>query len=60
MMHAFLLVFTICSVAMDPAIGWFACEEGEIRARSCAVAEAWIRAGLRDGQTIHISTCEAA
>lgn len=59
-MHAFLLVFTICASAADPAIGWQACEEGEIRARSCAAAEAWVRAAMRPGQTLHVSSCESA
>lgn len=60
MMHAALLIFTICAATSDPAIGWPACEEGEVRARSCAVAEAWVRAGLRAGQVLHVSGCETA
>jgi hypothetical protein len=55
-----LLVFTICSASPDPAIGWQACEEGEVRARSCEVALAYVRAGLRSGQTLHVSSCEVA
>jgi hypothetical protein len=56
MMHAFLLAFTLCSTAP----GLDACEEGEVRARSCAAAEAWVRAGMREGQTLHVASCEPA
>lgn len=55
-MHAFLLLFTLCSTAS----GLDACEEGEVRAASCAAAEAWVRRGMREGQTLHVSSCEAA
>lgn len=56
MAHAFILVFTLCSTAT----GLDACEEGTVVARSCAAAEAWVRAGLRDGQVLHIVHCGEA
>jgi hypothetical protein len=34
------------------------CEEGRITHQSCAVAEAWLRAGLRPDQTLLVSACE--
>jgi hypothetical protein len=55
--HAFLLAFTLCS---GVATGLDACEEGEIRARSCAAAEAFVRAGMRAGQVLHVVHCGAA
>lgn len=60
MMHAFLLTFALCTSAPDLEIGAHACEAGEIRARSCAAAEAWVRAGMRDGQELIVLSCEAA
>ncbi len=55
--HAFLLAFTICS---GTTVSFDACEEGEVRARSCAAAEAWVRAGMRAGQTLHVVHCGEA
>jgi len=58
MMHAALLLFAICS-GPDPA--WpsemSACEEGILAAQSCAIAERYVRAGLRPGQELHIWSC---
>jgi len=53
MMHAFALFFVICtaSAADDP------CEDGIVAARSCAAAEAYIRAGLRPDQTMTVLSC---
>jgi hypothetical protein len=34
-----------------------ACESGYVTARTCAAAEAWMRAGLRDGQTLIVQDC---
>ena len=33
------------------------CEEGRMSHPSCAVAEAWLRAGLRSDQTLLIMDC---
>lgn len=40
-----------------PADGRVA-EEGHVIARSCAIAEAYIRAGLREGQAVSFGACE--
>lgn len=51
-MHAFALVFVICAAgSAEP------CEEGIIRARSCAAAEHAIRVGLQPHQTLAILDC---
>ncbi len=47
----FLALFTLCS----PGHG---CEEGEVRARSCAAAEAAIRDLLRPGMTLISFRCD--
>lgn len=54
MMHVAILLFALCA-AGDPDD----CEMGEIRARSCAAAEAYLRAGMRPGQTLFVWGCEA-
>ncbi len=55
--HAFLLAFTLCSGVSN---SFDACEEGEVRARSCAAAEAFVRGGMRPGQTLHLVHCGEA
>ncbi|CAB4157009.1 hypothetical protein UFOVP747_62 [uncultured Caudovirales phage] len=59
MTHAALLLFALCS-APDPA--WpnamSACEEGEVRARTCEIAIRYVTAGIRPGQELHIWSCE--
>ncbi len=55
-MITFVLFFAICGASP----GLDACEEGHVAARSCEAAEAYIRAGLRPGQTLHVTGCEAA
>lgn len=59
MMHAALLVFMLCGPAdlLDEA-PLDACEHGEMRARSCAAAERYIRTGMRAGQVLHVLTCQ--
>lgn len=61
MTHAAILLILLCGPADTredaPAD---ACEHGEIRARSCAVAERYIRAGMRAGQVLHILACQEA
>ncbi|UPY35509.1 hypothetical protein [Sediminicoccus sp. KRV36] len=52
-LHAALLSFIICGTAY----GLDGCEEGRIEARSCAAAEAWLRAGLREGQSLRVLEC---
>lgn len=47
-----MLTFAIC-----PASG-HSCEEGDVIARDCASAEAWVRAGLREGQSLTVHRCE--
>lgn len=51
MTPAVILVFLIC----PPSGAW--CEDGFVIARTCARAEAFIRAGLRPGQTVEIHEC---
>ena len=49
------VVFLICPLSA----AW--CEEGEMRwprPITCAAAEAYIRAGLREGQTLMVQACE--
>jgi hypothetical protein len=60
-MHAALLVFLLCGPAdlRDDAPA-DACEAGEMRARSCAAAEHYLRAGLRDGQVLHVMDCRVS
>jgi hypothetical protein len=58
MMHAAVLIFALCSAAdgqQDAPAD--ACEHGEIRAQSCGAAERFVRAGMREGQTLHIMDC---
>jgi hypothetical protein len=50
--HAFLLLFLIYRA--DDNHAW---EQGTIAARSCAAAEAFIRAGLRPGQAVQFGEC---
>lgn len=59
MMHMALLLIMLCGPGdqMDDA-PLDACEEGTIRARSCAAAERWVRAGMRADQTLHILGCQ--
>lgn len=53
--HAVILFFAICShTGSAPR-----CEEGFLMHRTCAAAEAFIRAGMRPRQTLHLSGCEA-
>ena len=59
-MHAFALVFLICAASADPAQESDRCEEGIVRAASCAAAEAWVRAGVRPGQSVFIQHCGEA
>jgi len=49
--HAFLLMFII----YRPDV--YDSEPGEVRARSCEAAEAWVRAGLRPGQLLRVWSC---
>lgn len=55
MMLAALLTFAIC--AADP-VEHDGCEHGEVRARSCVAAEAYMRAGLRVDQVLHVYSCD--
>lgn len=52
--HAFVLFFTLCG-GHPRAL----CEEGFMLAGSCRAAEQFIRRGLRPGQVLHVSGCEA-
>jgi hypothetical protein len=53
MMHAFVLFFTLCSAGPGP------CEEGFMLAPSCQIAERAVRNGMRPGQRLFITGCEA-
>lgn len=48
-----ILAFFICADADDET-----CIDGEIHAASCAAAEAYLRAGLRDEQILHVIGCQ--
>ena len=55
-----LLIFIICAPASGHEYeAHDACEHGEILHTSCDAAAAWLRAGLREGQTLHVTGCEA-
>jgi hypothetical protein len=51
MTPAFILLFLIC-----PAEGAM-CEEGHVAHRTCAAGEAYMREGLQDGQSLHVTEC---
>jgi hypothetical protein len=53
MKPAFILLFLIC-----PAEGAL-CEEGMVVHRACALAENYVRFGMREGQSLHIIECVA-
>lgn len=48
--HGFLLLFSICGSTL-------LCEDGFVRARSCKAALAFVEAGLRPGQRLHLIYC---
>jgi hypothetical protein len=54
----YVLSFVICTAAADPHTGARGCEQGDVTHRSCAMAEEYVRAGLRPGQVLHVSGCE--
>jgi hypothetical protein len=53
MKPAFILLFLIC-----PPEGAM-CEEGFVVHRTCALAENFVRWGMREGQSLHITECVA-
>jgi hypothetical protein len=53
-----VLTFMICVPPDDPRAGTYDdCEDGTVIARTCEVAEAWDRAGLRPGQELRLGPC---
>lgn len=52
--HAFTLAFVIYSHVDE-----MAAEPGTVTARSCAAAEAYVRAGLQPGQDVMLGRCVA-
>jgi hypothetical protein len=54
----YLLTFALCTAAADPATGVRSCEQGEVTHRSCAFAEAYVRAGMLPGKVLHVQSCE--
>ncbi len=54
-MLAVLMVLSFLWCGPNEAI----CEDGFLIHYSCDAAEAWLRAGLRPGQELHIQKCEA-
>lgn len=54
MIFAALLTFAICGGSPSE---YDDCEQGELRARSCVIAETYLRAGLRVGQVLHVHSC---
>jgi hypothetical protein len=60
MMHAIALAFILCAAdAEREDAPPDACEAGETRAASCQQAEAWMRAGMKPGQVLHLQGCSA-
>ncbi len=57
-MTLYVLTFALCTFAADPATGARSCEQGEVTHRSCAMAEAYVRAGMLPGQELFIQACE--
>jgi hypothetical protein len=57
---AFVLAFCILSGDPSPIACRAHGEEGTVTAASCANAEAFVRAGLRPGQHLHVVSCEPA
>jgi hypothetical protein len=57
--YAVILTALLCG-APDSGSTYDRCEEAEVIARTCEVAEQWLRDGLRPGQTLRILSCEAA
>jgi len=57
----FVLTFVICGVTPDPApeAAGSQCEPGEVRTTTCERGEAFIRAGLRPRQILHVLHCFA-
>jgi hypothetical protein len=55
MFHAFALFFAICAGTGEHLQD---CEDGITRARSCQHAEQHVRAGMTQGQTLHVWRCE--
>ena len=55
--HAITLFFILCGTP-DPAAHGEHCEDGAIKARTCAAAEAFLRAGMQAGQVLHVTGCE--
>ncbi len=53
MKPAFILLFLIC-----PPEGAM-CEEGLVVHRTCVLAERYVRWGMREGQSLHITECVA-
>jgi hypothetical protein len=53
MKPAFILLFLIC-----PPEG-AQCEEGLVVHHTCAMAERYVRFGLREGQSLHVTECVA-
>ena len=51
-----VLAFTVCG-APDPASPSERCEDGTVTARTCEVAEAWVRGGLQPGQELRLGIC---
>jgi hypothetical protein len=53
MKPAFIFLFLICGA--DGGL----CEEGLVAHRTCALAEAFVRFGMREGQSLHVTECVA-
>ena len=53
-----LLVFCLWIGAAEPACPDHS-DMGEVRAQSCAIAEAWVRAWLPPGGQFYVISCEA-
>ena len=55
--HAITLFLILCGTP-DPAAHGEHCEDGAIKARTCAAAEAFRRAGMQARQVLHVTGCE--
>jgi hypothetical protein len=52
-----LMIFLLCGPCDTEDCGLDACEAGEVAASSCAVAEVWVREGMRPGQVLTVVEC---
>lgn len=52
-----MIALVVLHILICPPGGALACDRAEVRARSCAEAEAWARGWLRPGQELELDGC---